>query len=106
VKGRCATELTVVQAMQEPGMRDPLEQIWQHEVLPVFDALGQGEEARAYLVGLRERLLNPFLAHRLADIAQNHEQKKARRLEPLVELARAHTPALQQPRLQAVLAGH
>ena len=45
------------------------------------------------------------LAHRLADIAQNHEQKKARRLQPLVELARLHTPCLQQPRLQAVLAG-
>jgi len=105
VKGRCSTELTVVQAMQEPHLRDPLEQIWQHEVLPVFDALEQGEEARTYLVGLRERLLNPFLAHRLADIAQNHEQKKARRLQPLVELARLHTPGLQQPLLQAVLAG-
>ena len=104
-KGRCASDLTVLQAMQEPRLREPLEAIWEREVLPVFDALEQGEEARAYLVGLRERLLNPYLAHRLADIAQNHEQKKARRLQPLVELARLHTPCLQQPRLQAVLAG-
>lgn len=106
IQGRLAADMTVLQAMQEPGLRDPLEEAWQHEVLPVFDALGQGEEARGYLVTLRDRLLNPFLAHRLADIAQNHEQKKARRLQPLVELARRHVPGLPQPRLQAALAAH
>jgi tagaturonate reductase len=74
-------------------------------VLPVFDALGEGADARAYLAELRDRLLNPFLAHRLADIAQNHEQKKLRRIEPLIALAARHTPALAQPRLRAVLAG-
>jgi tagaturonate reductase len=72
----------------------------------VFDALGQGDAARTYLVSLRDRLLNPFLAHRLADIAQNHAQKKARRLQPVVELAQAHVPGLQQPRLAAALATH
>jgi tagaturonate reductase len=100
-----AADMTVLQAMHDAELRPALEEAWQHEVLPVFDALEQGEEARAYLVGLRERLLNPFLAHRLADIAQNHEQKKARRLQPLVELAHRHTPGLAQPRLLAALAG-
>jgi tagaturonate reductase len=104
LRGGLASDMTVLQAMQDPDMRTPLEEAWQHEVLPVLDALGQGEEARAYLVGLRDRLLNPYLAHRLADIAQNHGQKKARRVQPLVELARQHVPALRQPRLQAVLA--
>jgi tagaturonate reductase len=106
IKGRLAADMTVLQAMDDARMRDPLEEAWQQEVLPVFDALGQGEEARSYLDGLRDRLLNPFLAHRLADIAQNHAQKKARRLQPLVELARRHVPGLPQPRLQAALAGH
>jgi tagaturonate reductase len=104
IRGGLPAGMTVLQAMEDAGLRRRLEQAWQEEVLPVFDALGQGEEARAYLVGLRERLLNPFLAHRLADIAQNHEQKKARRLEPLVELARRHVPGLPQPRLGAALA--
>jgi len=104
MKGGMAAGMTVLQAMQTPTLRVALEDTWEHEVLPVFDALGQGEEARSYLVGLRDRLLNPFLAHRLADIAQNHEQKKARRLQPLVELARRHVPGLPQPRLQAALA--
>jgi tagaturonate reductase len=106
VKGGWQADMTVLQAMQEPALRTPLEEGWQQEVLPVFDAIGQGEEASAYLVGLRDRLLNPFLAHHLADIAQNHEQKKARRLQPLVDLARCHAPGLPQPRLQAALAGH
>jgi tagaturonate reductase len=106
MKGELAADMTVLQAMHEPTLRSALEEAWQQEVLPVFDALGQGEEARSYLVGLRDRLLNPFLAHRLADIAQNHEQKKARRLAPLVELAARHAPGLPQPRLQAALAAH
>ena len=103
-KGCLAADMTVLQAMQDPALREPLEAAWQQEVLPVFDALGQGDQARDYLVALRERLLNPFLAHRLADIAQNHEQKKSRRLRPVVELARLHAPGLVQPRLNAALA--
>jgi len=106
LSGRHAVDMTVLQAMQEPTLKDPLEQAWQHEVLPVFDALGQGEAARAYLVELRSRLLNPFLAHRLADIAQNHALKKARRLQPVVDLALEHVPGLPQPRLRAALANH
>jgi tagaturonate reductase len=106
LSGRHAVDMTVLQAMQEPALRDPIEQSWQQEVLPVFDALGQGEEARAYLCALRFRLLNPFLAHRLADIAQNHALKKARRLQPVVDLAREHVPGLPQSRLRAALANN
>ncbi|MFG6432938.1 mannitol dehydrogenase family protein [Roseateles sp. LYH14W] len=102
--GARPADMTVLQAMQDPALRGPLEAAWQQEVLPVFDVLGQGDEARAYLVGLRDRLLNPFLAHRLADIAQNHDMKKARRLMPVVDLAQQHAPGLQQPHLSAALA--
>jgi len=53
---------------------------------------------------VRERLMNPFLAHRLADIAQNHAQKKSRRIGALIDLAQGHVPALRQPILEGVLA--
>jgi tagaturonate reductase len=96
-------DLTVLQAMHEPAMRELLESTWRDEVLPVFDALGQGDAARAYLVTLRDRLLNPFLAHRLADIAQNHGQKVARRAAPVVELAARLRLGLAQPRLRALM---
>jgi tagaturonate reductase len=96
--------MTVLQAMQTPTLRALVEAAWEEEVLPLFDALGDGAGARAYLVELRDRLLNPFLAHRLADIAQNHAQKKARRIEPCIALARTLSLALPQPRLHAALA--
>jgi tagaturonate reductase len=98
--------MTVLQAMQTPALRDSIEAVWAEEVLPVFDALGDGAGARAYLVELRDRLLNPFLDHRLADIAQNHAQKKARRIEPCIALARERAPALAQPRLLAAIGAH
>jgi tagaturonate reductase len=94
---------TVLQAMHDPVMRRELETVWADEVLPLFDALGQGETALAYLDELRDRLLNPYLAHRLADIAQNHAQKKQRRFAPAVALARELKLPLAQTRLHAAL---
>jgi tagaturonate reductase len=95
---------TVAQAMNDSALRAELEALWADEVLPVFDALGQRSEAEAYLVDLRERLLNPFLAHRISDIAQNHAQKKQRRLAPVVALAGQLGCIAAQPRLRAALA--
>ena len=101
--GRAEGE-TVQQAMNDPVLRSELESFWADEVLPVFEALGQRAEAEAYLVDLRERLLNPFLDHRLADIAQNHAQKKQRRFVPITALADELHCDLAQPRLRAALA--
>jgi len=95
---------TVLEAMRDEPTRLVLERIWAEEVLPVFDALGEGREARAYLRMLRERLLNPCLAHRLADIAANHARKKERRLAPVVAAAQRCAPALAQPWLRGALA--
>jgi len=103
VDGRDRDE-TVLRAMHDGPLRAELEALWAQEVLPVFDALGQGADAQRYLVDLRERLCNPFLAHRLADIAQNHSLKKARRLAPVVELALQLGLALPLRRLRQALA--
>lgn len=99
-----AQDETVQLAMNDTVSRSELESLWAEEVLPVFEALGQRTEAEAYLVDLRERLLNPFLDHRLSDIAQNHAQKKQRRLAPVVALADKLQCGLAQPRLRAALA--
>ena len=94
---------TVLQAMGDVRLRSELDAVWEHEVLPVFDALGEGAESRAYLAQVRDRFANPFLAHRLADIAQNHGEKKRRRLQPVVALAEELKLDLPQPRLRAAL---
>ena len=99
-----AAELTVAQAMSDPALRSELEALWTEEIVPVFAALGKRDAAEEYLASLRGRLQNPFLVHRLADIAQNHNQKKKRRFEPIVSLAERHAPTLRQPRLRAALA--
>jgi len=103
LQGRRPPEETVLQAMTDPALRAELEALWADEVLPLFGALGQRAEALDYLAELRDRLLNPFLAHRMADIAQNHAQKKQRRLAPAVALARELKLPLAQTRLRAAL---
>jgi len=97
---------TVRQAMADPTQRAALEALWNEEILPVFDGLGVAARAQAdaYLSDVRERFANPFLNHRIADIAQNHLQKKQRRFGPILALAAELAPHLAQPRLQAAMA--
>ena len=53
---------------------------------------------------LRERLLNPFLAHHRADIAKDHALKKQRRFVPVLMLAGELGLTLPQPWLRAAIA--
>jgi tagaturonate reductase len=94
---------TVLEAMQDGELRDRLESVWNEEVLPVFDAQGDGDAARDYLVQVRDRLLNPFLEHRLADIAQNHAQKKQRRFAPVIAEAERLRIGVPQTQLRTAL---
>ena len=98
--------MTVREAMQDSAMLAALDALWQDEVLPVFAAMGarEGEAAAAYLEQVKERFNNPFLAHRLADIAQNHGEKIRRRMAPVVVLAQQLCPTVAQPHLRALLA--
>ena len=95
---------TVLQAMGDASLRAELEAVWNDEAMPVFDALGEGREARDYLVVLRDRLLNPFLAHRLADIAQNHASKKRASIGLLLSHADRLGLPPTQTRLRAAMA--
>jgi tagaturonate reductase len=96
---------TVLDGMRNESWRGALESTWTDEVLPVFEALGQYEVAREYLNDVRDRFENPFLAHRLADIASNHQEKKQRRLKPVVDLARELGVRVDQKQLRAALGG-
>jgi tagaturonate reductase len=84
---QAAADTNVRDAMRNEAWRTALESTWRDEVLPVFDALGEHDAAHAYLVDVRDRFENPFLDHRLSDIARNHAEKKQRRFKPAVELA-------------------
>jgi tagaturonate reductase len=92
---------TVRGCLAEPAMRSFLDRIYDGEVLPVFAAAGIGE-APAYRASVIERFLNPFLDHRLSDIAQHHAPKKARRIGGLRKLAAEVAPELALPILSAI----
>lgn len=98
-------DATVLQAMSDGAATMQLEAVWEEEVLPVFSALGEEVVARDYLEQVRERFRNPFLAHRLSDIAQNHAEKKNRRFTPVIALAAQLGLQIPQRRLRAALAG-
>jgi tagaturonate reductase len=97
-------DMTVLDAMRDSAYREPLEATWRDEVLPVFEALGKGDVAADYLSSVRDRFENPFLVHRLADIARNHDEKKVRRFQPVIELARELNLDIEQKRLRDALA--
>lgn len=103
MKGNRPKDEIVLEAMQDETIRSELEALWREEVLPVFAADGLGDEAEAYVVSVRERFLNPFLKHRIADIASNHEEKKQRRFAPIIARAEELGLGLEQRRLKAAL---
>jgi tagaturonate reductase len=99
---RRAPEETVKEMLADPAMRAYLDAIYDDDVLPVFAAAGIGE-APVYRDSVIERFLNPFLKHRLAEIALNHQAKKERRLGGILEMAAEAAPDLTLPRLSAML---
>lgn len=101
--GRAEDE-TVRQAMADDALVEELETLWRDEVLPVFATEGMGDEAEVYIGAVRERFMNPFLAHRLADIAGNHDEKKRRRFVPVIDAGERLGLNLPQRRLRAALA--
>lgn len=102
-QGRSPDE-TVREALADPALATSLEDLYAAEVLPVFQAIGLGDEARVYRDVTLQRFRNPFLNHRLADIAQNHAAKKERRFGLLLQIADARAPGLALPVARAVLA--
>jgi len=72
-------DLTVREIL-EPGVyRNLLLNIYRSEVIPGFQAKGLNE-AETYLESTLDRFDNPFLDHRLADIAVGHPTKVLRRI--------------------------
>jgi len=78
---------TVLQAMNDPELADWLERLLFDEIVPTLPKEVEGAEnfARQTL----ERFRNPFLAHQIDDIRQNHDSKVRIRLLPTRDEFRA-----------------
>ncbi|MFN3279016.1 MAG: mannitol dehydrogenase family protein [Paracoccus hibiscisoli] len=86
----------LVRQMMAGPDRAALDRIYADEVLPGLAARGRGPQARAYLAVTLDRFANPFLDHRLADIAQNHPEKIARRIRAFLDWVGPDGPAMPQ----------
>jgi tagaturonate reductase len=102
-RGGAPTEL-VRAVLDDAAALADLNDLYDREVLPVFDAIGLGAEARDYRRTVIQRFRNPFLDHRIAEIHGNHAAKKQRRFGGLIALGEQAGVTIAQPRLRAALA--
>jgi tagaturonate reductase len=86
--------------MAAPGA---LTTVLQDEVRPAFVAAGWADEFDSYVATTMDRFANPFLAHRISDIAQNHSQKVDRRIGGFLAFAHEHGDASEKPILQNIV---
>ncbi|SIQ84104.1 tagaturonate reductase [Rhizobium sp. RU20A] len=89
---------TVRELLTDARIRGILLSIYEEEVIPAFARMGLGTEAKNYVAETLERFDNPFLNHRLSDIAGNHAEKIRRRIGGL----RAWSGATSTPQLSAI----
>lgn len=79
-----ALDVLVREAMEDAVEVTHLRQVLQTEVRQAFVHAGQADAFDTYVGTTFERFSNPFLDHKIADIAQNHSQKVARRIEAML----------------------
>lgn len=96
--GRPGNEV-VRQILSDRAARESLVSLYQDEVIPGFAARGMRLEATRYVAQTLDRFDNPFLDHRLSDIAQNHALKIERRVAAFLDWVRESDPTLPLPRL-------
>lgn len=92
-EGRPADE-TVRAILADATIAPHLEAIYRDEVLPGFTTRGMEDAARAYVATTMDRFRNPYLDHRVADIAGNHALKVERRIAAFLDWTNAQAPVL------------
>ena len=94
---------TVREIIGDLNVKDRLMSLYGDEVIPGFATHGMAELATAYVATAFERFENPFLNHRVNDIAQNHEEKIERRIVDFVNWVGTKEPTLKLERIRALV---
>lgn len=94
--------LTVRAFLADRSQRRLVTSLYEDEVIPGFAACGMRQEAPAYLATTMERFQNPFLDHRISDIANGHSQKVNRRIGGFLRWI-DEAGAVPAPRLRLIL---
>jgi tagaturonate reductase len=90
---------TVKAILQDAHILETLMDIYETEVIPGFAAKNLGGEAERYVALTLDRFRNPFLDHRIRDIANHHAEKITRRLADF----KAWSPEVAMPKLAAII---
>lgn len=92
--------LTVRDVMQDAEVLAALKALYAQEVVPAFAAHGLGGQAASYVETTLARFANPYLDHRLADIASGHAAKLEKRVAGFIDWVSERDPNLPLPRLR------
>ncbi len=90
---------TVRELLAVPETREKLLRLYQDEVVPGFAVHGMAEAAARYAIETVERFDNPFLNHRVSDIAQNHAVKIQHRVQAFLDWVHSADASLTLPEL-------
>lgn len=102
LRDRQPDDQTVRGILQNDAIRSELEAVYHNEVLPGFAAHGMNKDAEDYVLTTRDRFDNPYLRHRLQDIAANHAAKVERRIAAFIHWANSKGDSAPKPVLQSV----
>lgn len=95
-------DLLVKEFVADASLRTKLTTMAMAEVLPTFASAGIGQQAEAYFDTTLERFDNPFLNHRLSDIANGHVSKVASRVRSFLTWAQSLDADFDAPTLNAI----
>ncbi len=96
-------DLLMRDVMNMSSEKTALIQMLKSEVAPAFGAAGLADEFTPYLATTLDRFANPFLEHRISDIAQNHSQKVERRMGALLKWAASKGDFSEKPTLSRIV---
>ena len=99
-KEQRGSDETVREFLSDGDVKQRLLSLYNDEIIPGFAARSMGDAAITYVASTLERFENPFLNHRISDIAQNHAIKIERRAGDFMVWARERNAALHFPRLE------
>ncbi|MDB0061533.1 mannitol dehydrogenase family protein [Octadecabacter sp.] len=106
LRNKGADDVLVRHIVDDVAELAQLKLVLQNEVRPAFVAANLADAFDAYVVITIERFANPFLDHRIADIAQNHAQKVGRRISAMLDWAVAKGDLSAKPILSEIAAQH
>ncbi len=97
------SEETVREILSVDDIMARLMALYSEEVIPGFACYNMADQATAYVAMTITRFRNPFLNHRLSDIAQNHQMKIERRAADFIKWVKLCNSSAKVARIQELV---